>query len=208
MKLTPTPDPVLRTTIDAFPPLPALAGLAHLRESRPVIIVDTREQTPLIFTRLTSRPGTLVTGDYSVAGLESMVCIERKSISDLVGCCVGDNRARFERELCRARGYWFRRLLIVGSRAQVESADYRSGLSPLAVLSTIAAFEVRYDVAAAWGVSPEESARMVEDWAWWTAREVVEMANDIRRGTKEPKPIKNSREKDEEQDEDDRNTPY
>ena len=31
--------------------------------------------------------------------------MERKTLPDLVGCCMGDNRERFERELHRMRGY-------------------------------------------------------------------------------------------------------
>jgi hypothetical protein len=40
-----------------------------------------------------------------VAGLEELFVIERQSIADLVGCCIGESRERFERELHRLRGY-------------------------------------------------------------------------------------------------------
>lgn len=33
--------------------------------------------------------------DYSVADLESLFAVERKSMSDLVGCCAGQNRERW-----------------------------------------------------------------------------------------------------------------
>ena len=68
-------------------------------------MVDTREQEPLIFQRLSSIQGALTAGDYSVAGMEDLFSIERKTVSDLVGCCMGANRERFERELHRLRGY-------------------------------------------------------------------------------------------------------
>jgi ERCC4-type nuclease len=68
--------------------LPALASLGELKDTRPIIIVDSREQTPLVFSRLESRPGTLLTGDYSVAGLEELISIERKSVPDLAACCM------------------------------------------------------------------------------------------------------------------------
>src|ERR1700758_2110052 len=113
--------------------LPALRSLGELAGAEPVIIVDTREQDPLPFARLKTRGGTLVAGDYSVAGLESLFAVEQKSISDLVGCCVGQNRERFERELHRLRGFRFKRLLIIGTEAQILAAQYHSNINPRAV---------------------------------------------------------------------------
>lgn len=42
------------------------------------IIVDTREQQPWIFKEHTTAHQKLDTGDYSVQGLEHLLCIERK----------------------------------------------------------------------------------------------------------------------------------
>src|SRR6266404_4010 len=124
--------------------LPAPRGLPKLAELRPVIVIDTREQTPLAFHRLPSVQGTLQSGDYSVAGLEELFAVERKSIADLVACCMGENRQRLERELHRLRGFKFARLLIVGSEAEITTHRYRSNASPKAVLHTVRAFEARY----------------------------------------------------------------
>ena len=167
-----------------FPALPAMKTLGHLAVSRPVVIRDTREQTPLVFRRLACELGTLTTGDYSFAGGENVFAVERKSIADLVACCMNANRERFERELHRLRGFWFARLLVVGARADVERGNYRSDLSPVAVLSTLAAFEVRYGVPVVWVNDPEAAARQVESWVWWCARELVVQANEVRRGSK------------------------
>jgi ERCC4-type nuclease len=52
------------------------------------ILIDTREQAPLDFSRwpgVTVEVGTLNAGDYSLRGLEDRFALERKSISDLVG---------------------------------------------------------------------------------------------------------------------------
>ena len=100
---------------DTMPTLPALRHLGDLADQRPTIIVDTREQTPLLFTRLPSVRSGLLTADYSIRGLEHLFAVERKSIPDLVSCCCASNRERFENELHRLRGFRFRRLLIVGS---------------------------------------------------------------------------------------------
>lgn len=88
----------------------------------------------------------MISGDYSVAGLEDLFSIERKTVADLVGCCMGDNRERFERELHRLRGYRFKRLLVVGSEAEILAGQYHSNINPKAVMATLCAFEVRYDV--------------------------------------------------------------
>lgn len=167
-----------------LPTLPALRHLGDLSDLRPVIIIDSREQTPLVFSRLPSVVDGLQTGDYSFQGGETLFAVERKSIGDLVGCCVGNNRDRFERELHRLRGFRFKRLLIVGDRVEVESHQYHSNVSPKTVLHTLAAFEVRFDVPVVWCNTPEAAARQIESWAWWFARELVENANDLLRGNK------------------------
>ncbi len=155
--------------------LPAAKRLT-LGEIQPVLVVDTREQIPLEFARLQSTTGTLVSGDYSVQGLEHLFAVERKSVADLVGCCMGESRDRFERELHRLRGFQFKRLLIVGTRGEVERHQYRSNVQPKVVLHTLAAFEVRYDEPVVWAGTAEEAAQAVESWAWWFAREVVKSA--------------------------------
>lgn len=77
------------------------------------IVIDTREQHPYSFTNFytnsaegrrpllirTSRE-TLRTGDYSILGMEDLIAVERKSLSDLYGT-LGTGRERFERELAR-----------------------------------------------------------------------------------------------------------
>jgi DNA excision repair protein ERCC-4 len=147
-----------------------------------VLVVDRREQCPLVFTRFQSVPGTLTTGDYSIAGLEELFAVERKSIDDLVGCCMGENRIRFGRELHRLRGYRFKRLVIVGSHEVIKAGRYHSRISPKSVLATLGAFEVRYETPLVFANTPQEAAAMIERWAFWFAREVAENANRLLRG--------------------------
>src|SRR5258708_4956330 len=81
--------------------LPALKSLGDLAEAQIVLAQDNREQLPLRFEHLPSVVCCLPSADYSIVGFESEFGIERKSIEDLVGCCTGENRQRFERELHR-----------------------------------------------------------------------------------------------------------
>jgi ERCC4-type nuclease len=68
----------------------------------PCVIIDSREppHTRYRFDGLPSRVAALHTGDYSLAGYEDRVVVERKEHSDAYSCC-GANRARFVRCLER-----------------------------------------------------------------------------------------------------------
>ena len=111
-------------------PYPARRALVRLADLRPTAAIDTREQAPLVFTRLPAQRATLQSGDYSFLGGEDQFAIERKSVADLVACCIGDNRDRFYRELHRLRGVRFKRLLVVGTREEIETGQYRSAIPP------------------------------------------------------------------------------
>ena len=163
--------------------LPALRSLGELADHAPTIVIDTREQNPLVFSRLQSVYETLTTGDYSIQGLQELFSIERKSVGDLVGCCMGENRQRFEKELHRLRGFRFKRLLVVGSRGEIELQRYHSRIAPKSVLGSLAAWEVRFDLPIVFAATPAEAADQIERWAWYFAREVVGSANDLWRAT-------------------------
>lgn len=146
----------------------------------PTILVDTREQTPLLFANLPTERATLATGDYSVKGFESDFCIERKSVADLVQSATFE-RERFERELVRMRGYSFRRLLVVGSLADIEGHNYRSQANPKAIIASLTAFEVRYSLPVCFRETPEAAAVQVERWATYFLRERLIAASEILR---------------------------
>ncbi|HMP71780.1 MAG TPA: ERCC4 domain-containing protein [Kiritimatiellia bacterium] len=173
----------MNTTANPLPTLPALRSLGDLARAVPVVVIDTREQNPLPIARLPVVRAGLYSGDYSVAGLESLFAIERKSIADLVACCAASNRERFEHELHRLRGFRFRRLLVIGTREQIEAGAYRSTIRPAAVLGTLNAFEVRYDCPVVFADTPAAGAALVERWAWYAAREQIEVTNALHRAT-------------------------
>ena len=98
---------------------------AKLLPSSVIVIIDSREQLPLDLSPLRTVQGTLATGDYSLLGLEHLICIERKSLDDLLGC-VGRDRERFERELQRMMAYPVRVLLVEATWAEIELGQWRS----------------------------------------------------------------------------------
>lgn len=114
--------------------------IARLRgELRPegiVALIDTREQCPLDLSPLQTRQATLQTGDYSVAGLEHVVAIERKSLDDLLRC-VGQERERFEREIQRMLAYPVRVLVIEATWPDLERGGWRSRITPAAAIGSV-----------------------------------------------------------------------
>ncbi len=52
--------------------LPVPTVLGRLDAFAPTVVVDSREQTPLMFTRLPAVTARLTTGDYSLVGAEHL----------------------------------------------------------------------------------------------------------------------------------------
>lgn len=146
--------------MNASAPKPPPASPAPGTDFAPTIIIDTREQDPLPFAAYPTERGTLLTGDYSVAGCETLFGVERKTISDLVQSLT-TGRDRFTRELERLRGYRFARLLIIGYPGQIDMGHYRSRASPKAIQHSLYSFEARF-VPVVWARTPAEGAELVE----------------------------------------------
>lgn len=105
-------------------------------------IIDTREQLPLDLFPLQMERGTLATGDYSVKGLENCISIERKSLSDLLGC-MGNGRERFERELERMRSYEFRAVVVECEERELELGQWNSKITPSSATGSVRAWRLR-----------------------------------------------------------------
>ena len=74
------------------------------------IIVDTREQKPWQFNEYATAVRKLDTGDYSVEGLENILCIERKrSVSEIAN---NITESRFKDVLSRMSKYRFPFILL------------------------------------------------------------------------------------------------
>jgi ERCC4-type nuclease len=108
-----TPPLAWQLTAAPVPPpvIPVLAerGGTQLKTPRPVLLIDTREQTPFDFSRFAGwfagiEKKALKVGDYSIAGLEDQCVVERKDFSDLVHSCTTD-RSVFVSRLRRMASY-------------------------------------------------------------------------------------------------------
>ena len=116
--------------------------MVSLQPEHVVALVDSREQLPLKLEPLAVEVTTLQTGDYSVAGLQDLVAVERKSLQDLVQC-VGRERERFQRELDRLRAYPVRLLVVEAEWSQIERREYRGSVSPQSVIGSLLAWQSR-----------------------------------------------------------------
>lgn len=112
-----------------------------------IILIDSREQTPLDFSGYdcSTREAGLATGDYSLAGLETIAAIERKSENDLLGSLT-QGRERFERELARLRGFSLKAVVCETSWQRLARGEYRSRMTAHSCLQSILGLSVRYDL--------------------------------------------------------------
>ena len=151
-----------------------------------IIVTDSREQLPYTFTRFDVQVvrGTLETGDYSLAGLEHLVAIERKSIDDLVQCLT-TSRARFERELVRLRPYQLKAVIVESTLQDVARGRYRSRMEPQAALQSVIAFQVRHCVPFVWAGNRAGGEYYTHGLLAKMAREIEKQHAFLTKGTNE-----------------------
>ena len=153
----------------------------NLLLSEVTAIIDTREQTPFDLAPMLIQAGTLAVGDYSVAGLESVVAIERKSLPDLVACC-GRERERFQRELDRLRGWPVSAVVIESNWQEIEAGDWRSKLTPGQVQASLASW-IAQGHTIIMGENPATAAKITRGILYYAARyrfrEAVQLMRNI-----------------------------
>jgi ERCC4-type nuclease len=127
------------------PAIPVLAerGGTQLKTPRPVILVDTREQSPFDFSRfqgwfagIEKKP--LKLGDYSVAGLEDVCVVERKDLPDLIHSLTAE-RSVFVNRLRRMSRYPHRLLVIPAAVSQGKSPYPHGGTNPNRITQSLIA---------------------------------------------------------------------
>jgi len=125
------------------------------KTDRLVIVRDTREKRGFDFKRFKDVlvvNAKLDTGDYSLPWLQTgpaSISIERKSLDDLVGCCVSGksgSRERFERELARSREISRFMVVVEAGMQDVWLHKYVSRVPPKSVLASLNAWFCRFGV--------------------------------------------------------------
>lgn len=92
---------------------------------------------------------TLREGDYTVAGLEGRLAIERKSLGDFVGTVIHD-WIRFRKELVRLSGYEIAVVAVEADLGQVYRHEYESEASPASVLGRANAIVIEHGIPVVW----------------------------------------------------------
>lgn len=108
----------------------------------------------------------LDTGDYSIEGMEHLICIERKSIGDLWSTLLG-GRERFLKEMDRALTIPSRYLVIEGSLKDVYDGFCFSKVSPDFILASLTSLEHEYGIHVIY-------ADKRKDICQWYIRRLVE----------------------------------
>lgn len=134
----------------------------------PVLLIDQQEQRPWAFPGRACRTLKLKTGDYSVLGLEDEICIERKSLSDLVGTVIHD-WLRFVKELRRMAGMRAAIVVVESTPDRLYAKEYIGDALPQSVMGKCSAITLDYGIPVTWWGSREASQRTAEQWlvlAW------------------------------------------
>ena len=142
-----------------------------------MIKIDTREQRPYEFEN-PSEVGTIPIGDYSIAGIEDCVAIERKELNDLIGCLT-TGRDRFERELYKGKALDYFALVIEAGLSDIADGNYRSGMNPKAAIQSLLAFSVKYRLPIFFAENREYAQRVTGSLLLKYAREIEKRFNLI-----------------------------
>ena len=129
------------------------------------IAIDTREPwphpwAPYYSAHFILERATLDTGDMALAALPDGALVERKTVSDLLGC-IGKGRERFERELKRSR--YCGRLIVIVEGTLAEVLHETRTIHPNAILGTLAAWQRRFPPFCFAG-RQETAARLAESF--------------------------------------------
>jgi ERCC4-type nuclease len=122
---------------------------------KPLVLVDTREQQPLALSTnhpnwiAGERRATLLTGDYSIEGMEGLLALERKSLADLVDCTV-NCRERFLACCSRLAKFRWKAILVEASYETLKSGwsvdEIQSGVHPNSVCGLLDAVEAKFGI--------------------------------------------------------------
>ena len=126
------------------------------------IIVDTKEQKPWHFGPefgIVSR--SLTTGDYSIAGHEDRITVERKSLGDLVGTVIQD-WIRFRKQLYRMAGMDLAIIVAECNLSDIQEHKYESDANPESVIARCHECMVDHGVPVVFAGDSLRAARYVE----------------------------------------------
>ena len=137
------------------------------------VIIDTREQHPWTFKHFATANKKLDTGDYSIEGLEHILCIERKnSVSEIAS---NISEKRFKDVIQRMTQYKHAFILIEDSYSNLMNYPIGSDIpkkmwdkikiSPAFILKFLTELSIKYNIHVIFCESPS--------WAEKTAASIM-----------------------------------
>ncbi len=145
---------------------------------RPVILIDSSEGLPYAFPDQLCQKENLYTGDYSVAGCEHELSIERKTLDDFCGSLTA-GRERFldgEDSVCaRLRSLPYRAIVVEATFEDVIRGAYRSKVTPQSMAGTVTKIMLDFQIPILFGGDRAWCERWVERALvrhWEKAKEV------------------------------------
>jgi len=141
------------------------------------IIIDTREQIPYTFTTQSMRQ-KLLAGDYSLAGLETQVAVERKSLADFVHT-VTKNRMRFYHELEKLASYEAACIVVEANFHDLINGSYPGGIHPNALIGTVISLIVDFKIPVYFCSDRQAACRFVEEYLTRYYKKVERCQNTI-----------------------------
>jgi ERCC4-type nuclease len=118
---------------------------------KPIILIDSREKLPFDFSRFPNwiadaKKQKLAVGDYSVEGMEDLLVVERKTLTDLITTLI-QQRIRFFSLCEKMTRYRWRALLVEASYEDIKSPYGEYTLAhPNAISGTLDALESRFGI--------------------------------------------------------------
>lgn len=125
------------------------------------IIVDSREQQGYSFSLPTIKK-KLEAGDYSIAGFEEQVAVERKSLPDFVHTIIRE-RKRFYKELQRLSTYTAACIVVEANFRDLIEGRYRSGAHANSLIGAVASISAGF-VPVYFCSDRQASCRFVEEF--------------------------------------------
>lgn len=134
------------------------------------IIIDTREQQPWTFEHYTTASRKLDTGDYSIEGLEDIICIERKkSVTEVAN---NITESRFIDVVDRMSKYKYAFLLLEFDLEQVLNYPIGSNLprrlwdkvkiTPAFIIKHILELQLSHNIKVLFCGSQSDAEKMAE----------------------------------------------
>ncbi len=137
------------------------------------IVIDKQEQLPYAFSRIhadahqghgivavRTEVRKIRTGDYTLAGYEPRVSVERKSKEDLFRT-IGQERERFERELVRLHGMQFGAVVVEAEWSEIlNNPPEYSQLQPKTIFRSVLAWQQRYTRVHWWFLPGRDAAEV------------------------------------------------